>query len=64
MDISNNFPEVERYGVSVSTIVAQTGDLGGFRVGVMPTGVWRDLVPANGRTRVSRFTKCLLIGKA
>ena len=39
-DISENFPGVERYGVSVSTIVAQTGDLGGFRVGVMPTGVF------------------------
>jgi hypothetical protein len=39
-DISENFDAADRFGVSVSTIVAQTGDLGGFRVGLMPTATF------------------------
>jgi hypothetical protein len=39
-DISRNFAEHDRYGVSVSTIFAQTRDLNGFRVGVMPSVVF------------------------
>lgn len=38
-DISDNF-DVQRYGVSVSTILAHTRDFGGVRVGTMPTAVF------------------------
>jgi hypothetical protein len=39
-DISDNIPDAERYGVSVSTILAERRDLGGFRVGLMPSVVF------------------------
>lgn len=39
-DISENFSDANRFGVSVSTIFAQTRDLAGFRVGVMPTATF------------------------
>ena len=57
-DISDNLPKVNRYGMSVSTIVAQAGDLGGTRIGLMPTATFQERERiSHSRRRASILTR-------